>query len=125
MNQNEITRNIKDMNQWIRALYMLLFAVILYVVGIVLMVVVVIQALFAVLTGKPNANLQALGSSLSTYIHQTVDYLTYNNEDKPFPFADWPKPSTPATSTDITDAEPESKESESEKAEEKVAEPEK
>ena len=32
----------------------------------------------------------SLGASLSTYAYQVFSFLTYNSEQRPFPFADWP-----------------------------------
>lgn len=91
MNQEEITKNIKDVNQWMRVVYMILCAVALYIVSILLPIVIIVQLLFSLFTGSPNANLRQLGSSLSIYIYQTVSFLTYTSEEKPFPFGAWPK----------------------------------
>jgi Domain of unknown function (DUF4389) len=91
MDQKEITSNLKDVNQWTRILYMVLFSICLYVAVAVLFLVATIQAIFAIVTAKSNANLRQLGSSLSQYIHQLSAFLTYSSEQKAFPLGDWPK----------------------------------
>ncbi|MCP8898878.1 DUF4389 domain-containing protein [Gilvimarinus xylanilyticus] len=91
MDKETVKTNITSADHWMRFVYMLLFAVILYVAGIVVGVVVLIQFLFALFTGSDNTQLRQLGDSLSQYIHAALRFLTYNSDDKPFPFADWPE----------------------------------
>jgi hypothetical protein len=42
------------------------------------------------ITRSTQANLLAFGSSLAEYVRQIVAYLTFNTEEKPFPFGEWP-----------------------------------
>ncbi len=91
MQNKAIPNNLKDVNQWLRILYMLLFAVIFNVATAVLWVVVLVQALFSLLTGSSNANVKQLGSGLTQFILQIMQYLTYQSEEKPFPFQAWPE----------------------------------
>jgi hypothetical protein len=42
-------------------------------------------------TGEINKQLQQIGQSVAGYMYQIVRYLTFNTEDKPFPFGgSWP-----------------------------------
>lgn len=75
---------------WTRALYILLFIVIYNIAEIVVYGVVVLQFLFTLFTGTCNTQLQILGKNLSTFIAQILMYLTYNSDDRPYPFAPWP-----------------------------------
>lgn len=77
-------------DHWLRFVFMLLFAVILSVSGYVFFVLVVVQFLWALITGESNSKLREFGCNLSLYIYQILRFLTYNSEDKPFPFSDWP-----------------------------------
>lgn len=70
---------------------MVLFAIFLYVASFVISVLVVVQFVFALVTGSDNNKLRQFGFSLSAYIHQALQFLTYNSEIKPFPFSDWPE----------------------------------
>lgn len=90
MNNEELKSNLLSSKHWLRLVFMLLFAVFLYLASIVVSVVVVLQFLFSLVTGQDNTNIRQFGSSLATYIFQTLKFLTYSSEEKPFPFADWP-----------------------------------
>ena len=79
---------------WTRGLYILLFVVIYSIAEIVVYGVVVLQFLFSLFTGTCNAQLQILGRNLSTFIYQVFMYLTYNSDEKPYPFAPWPSSET-------------------------------
>jgi len=78
-------------DHWLRFVFMVLFALILGVASYVITVLVIIQFVWALITGEANDKLREFGSCLSQYIYQMLRFLTYNSEEKPFPFADWPE----------------------------------
>lgn len=90
MNNEELKSNLLSSKHWLRLVFMVLFAVLLQVVAIIMWVLVILQFFFSLITGKDNKNLREFGYSLSTYIYQILKFLTYNSEEKPFPFSDWP-----------------------------------
>ncbi len=75
---------------WLRLVYMLLFAAALQLASLVMWFVVIVQFLLTIFTGKNNEKLREFGGSLSLFIFQALQFLSYNTEEKPFPFADWP-----------------------------------
>ncbi len=75
---------------WIRALFVILFALIYGVAEVVLVMVVFIQFGFVLVAGERNQKLLDFGASLSTFVFQILRYVTFNSDDKPFPFSDWP-----------------------------------
>ena len=87
---DKLKSNLTSSRHWMRLVFMLLFALLLQVATAVMWVLVILQFLFSLITGKDNEKLRAFGSALSVYIHQSLRFLTYNSEDKPFPFSDWP-----------------------------------
>lgn len=88
---DDLVENIKEPSVWIRILFMLAFGVVLYfILAPVIFVIMLAQALFVLLTGESNENLRTFSSALSEYINQTLTFLTYNSDDKPFPFSDFP-----------------------------------
>jgi Flp pilus assembly protein TadB len=93
-NTTEPTSDLKakllSTDHWLRFVFMVLFAVVACVASYVIAVLIVIQFIFALVTGNSEARLQSFGQSLSQYIFQILSFLTYNSEAKPFPFADWP-----------------------------------
>ena len=87
---DEMKTNLSSEKPWLRLLYMILFACLVQVAGALMWVLVILQFLFSLFTGSDNENLRGFGAALSRYVYQTLQFLTYNSEDKPFPFADWP-----------------------------------
>lgn len=91
MSNEELKQNLTSSNQWIRLIYMVLFAVLLEIAGFVMLAVVIAQFLFAIFSGGANDNLRRLGDQLASFIYQTLQFLIYNTEEKPFPFSEWPE----------------------------------
>lgn len=90
-----LKEKLGSQDKWMRLLFMLLFAVILFIAtwGILIVgTIAVIQFVFDIATGKPNKQLLSFGDSFSQYIYQIVKYLTFVTEEKPFPFGTWPHP---------------------------------
>ena len=90
MNNERLASNLTSSKHWLRLLFMLFFAAILQVASIVMWCLVIAQFLFSLITGEDNIHLRKFGHSLSVYIFDTLKFLTYSSEEKPFPFADWP-----------------------------------
>lgn len=89
MDEN-LKNNLKSESQWIRAIFMVLFFVIFQLTVSLVALVAVAQFIFAIFTGNDNSNLARFGRSMTSFIYQILQFLTYNNNAKPFPFADWP-----------------------------------
>jgi hypothetical protein len=77
-------------NIWLRGLFMILFGILYSLAGTVLVVMAVLQFIFVLTGSAPNARLLSFGRSLGSYVQQIVNFQTFNTEEKPFPFADWP-----------------------------------
>jgi hypothetical protein len=98
----QLKENVTARTTWIRGLFILLFAVIYSLAEILIVAVVVFQFLSTLLTAKNNHQLLRLGRSLSEFVKQVLLFVTYNTEEKPFPFGPWPdtgSASTPAKKT--------------------------
>jgi len=103
MQDDNLKTNLKDINQWLRILFMLFFAAILYIAStVVLPLLVFVLALFALLSGSPNQDLKNHGADLSRYLYDVCRFLCYSTEEKPFPFADWPDVTTSEQASDDT-----------------------
>ena len=89
-----IEENIKSRSTWLRLLFMILFVALWSVSRILVLAVVVVQFFWVLFTAEPNRRLLEFGESLALYSYQIISYLTYNTEDQPFPFSDWPVGST-------------------------------
>ena len=88
----EIVDNIKQPSVWIRILFMVVFGVASYVLILPLIIILSIaQTLFVLITGETNENLKYFSASLELYVSQLFKFLTYLEEEKPFPFSDFPE----------------------------------
>ena len=83
--------NLRAPSTWLRLLFMILFLALWVISRIVVLTVVVLQFVWVLLNGETNPRLGAFGQSLATYSYQIVMYLTFNAEEQPFPFSDWPQ----------------------------------
>jgi hypothetical protein len=81
-------------NKFLRFIFMVLFVVVYKLLDVVLLLVVAVQFLFHLFTDNDNETLRQFGDGLSCYYYQIYRYLTYNTEEKPFPFSDWPSSDT-------------------------------
>jgi hypothetical protein len=89
----------------LRIFWMLVFTLVWYVAEVVLAVVVILQLVFRLVQGKPKPELLQLGDSLSQYLAQIGQFGSFNTEEKPWPFADWPAPANSGgQSTESVDA---------------------
>ena len=86
----ETKTNLQSKSIWVRVLYMLLFVLAYSVSEFVLCITVVIQVIIKLVTGSLNENLKTFGKQISLYIYDVLQFLTFNSEDKPFPFDEWP-----------------------------------
>lgn len=75
---------------FIRLLLAALFAVIFFLLTYVVYILAAWQALANLFIGSPNQNLIEFGAVLRNYLTQILEYLTFNSNEPPFPFAKWP-----------------------------------
>lgn len=113
--ESETKQYVTEKQTWLRGVYMLLFAVLYSIAEIVVVAVALFQFFALLLTGETNARLVKFGQDLSIYIYHVMQFVTFNREDKPFPFAPWPEHadldqsfSTPADKTLTADTDKES-----------------
>ena len=85
-----IEHNLKSRSTWLRLLFMTLFLALWSISRVIVFAVIILQFFWVLLKGETNARLGAFGQSLATYTYLIVMYLTFNTEEQPFPFSDWP-----------------------------------
>ncbi|MEX2489153.1 MAG: DUF4389 domain-containing protein [Pseudomonadales bacterium] len=86
----EIKENIKAQSTWIRLIFILIYAVVLWATSFVLALVVIFQFLTVLFTRQAQPNLLDFGDSLAEFVRQIICYMTFNQTEKPFPFGEWP-----------------------------------
>ncbi len=90
MDREEIKENLAMGETWIRGLFMLFFALCYSIAEILLLFVSVFQFFSTLLTGRTQGRVLGFGKALSDYVYQIYLFLTFNSEEKPFPFSPWP-----------------------------------
>lgn len=80
----------KDKDTWFRGLMMLLFVAIYHVTAVLIGAIAALQFAWKLVTGEPNARLTSFGEDLARFFYQILRFLTFNTDDKPFPFDEWP-----------------------------------
>lgn len=86
-----VKEHAKNVDTWIRGLFIIVFAVIFYVLCIVIWLLVIFQFITKVITGNLNDNLSNFSESLTRFAFQILLYITFQSEERPFPFSPWPK----------------------------------
>jgi Flp pilus assembly protein TadB len=87
----QFKQHVKARSTWLRLFFMVVVVLLYGVSRVVVGAVVVLQFFWLLFTGTTNAQLQQLGQALATYTYQIILYLTFNTEQRPFPFdSDWP-----------------------------------
>ena len=91
INTEELKENLAKQSKWLRLLWMVAFSFVYYVAIGILWLIVVTQFLFSLFTNSPNENILKLSNGFRNYMVQILDFITYQSDDKPFPFSDFPK----------------------------------
>ncbi len=89
--EQQTKTNLLNPETWIRLLYMIVFGLLSVLARMVVWVVAVLQFVLVLVTGSDNTNLRDLGQGASKWIYQAFLFVTFNSDEKPFPFSDWPE----------------------------------
>ena len=85
---------------WLRGLFIVLFSIIYSTAGMVLTAIVVFQFVSTLVSGTRNPQLLAFARQLSTYLYQIMLYITFNRDERPWPFDAWPSAELTALSAE-------------------------
>lgn len=81
---------LTNLTTWKRGLFMLVFAIISGVTKLLVSLVAVFQFFTVLFKGQINEAVIPFGQNLSSYTYQITLFLTFNTDDMPFPFMDFP-----------------------------------
>lgn len=94
--KEEIKQRLQKNETWMRALYMLFFIFIYGFAKFMIILVMLFQFFSIVLSGNTNTQLLKFSQNLATYVYQIITFLTFNSEQRPFPFSAWPSEASDA-----------------------------
>ena len=87
MTQIEIDKEeILKGSKWIRFLFMILYGFVINFVVTICIGLAIVQFLFYLFTSKPNTSIANFNSHLLEFFHDSLAFLLFQTEDKPFPF---------------------------------------
>ena len=87
--RDETKANLTSESTWIRLIHMIVLVIAFNIAELVIGAVVIFQFLSKLVTGKANEHLKVFGAQIGRYICRIIRFLTFETEDKPFPFASW------------------------------------
>ena len=94
-----IEEHVKSRSTWLRLVFMIVFYALATVASAVCSVVIVLGFFWVLFTGEKNHQLQRAGQAIAAYIAEIILYLSYNTDERPFPF-DKDFPAAEATQSD-------------------------
>ncbi|MFB0704773.1 DUF4389 domain-containing protein [Pseudomonas protegens] len=92
---NDTNSEAKYESILLRVLWMLIFVLVWQVAQFLLGALVLVQLIYRLIYGAPNAGLMNFGDSLSQFLAQIGRFGSFHTEQKPWPFTDWPAPLAP------------------------------
>lgn len=97
-----LEEHIKSRSTWLRLLFMLIFYVLISLASLVGTFVVIVGFFWVLFTGEVNQQLRQVGQGIAAYMYEIIRYLTFNTDDKPFPFGrEWPSTAADEGSDDL------------------------
>lgn len=86
INREEVKEEVFKLGKWTRFVFMVLYAFVLNFVITVSIGLAFIQFLFFLLTSKVNESLSDFNNHLFLFVSDTLKFLLFETDDKPFPF---------------------------------------
>lgn len=75
----------------IRLLYTVLFLIVFEILKIIIQLSVIFQYIYLLISKTYNNPVRNFTNKVSVYAYKVLRYLTLNENDKPYPFKDFPK----------------------------------
>ncbi len=86
----EIKQRLQKKEIWQRGFYVILFMCIYGFSNFLIVSIFFFQYVTLILTGQTNLLLLGFSKNLGAYIHQIITFLSFNSDQRPFPFSEWP-----------------------------------
>lgn len=90
LTEEDLKRNVKDKDTWLRFVYLVVFFVAFYLSVLLTFATSIFQFLTKLFSGNAFAGMSEFGDGLANYQAQVTRYLTFASDEKPFPFAPFP-----------------------------------
>jgi hypothetical protein len=94
-----------DMKKWQRFFFMFIYSFAINGVASLLIALAIIQFIFYLFTSQTNAKLRSANDWLLSFFIDSVNFISFNTNSKPWPFSDDAKSDTPRNEDEIVEAE--------------------
>jgi hypothetical protein len=88
--KEEMRENLRDEGIWLRGVFMLFFLIAYNIAEVLIVLITLFQFVTVLLTRRVNETVLRLGNNLSIFAFEVFQYVTFNSNDRPFPFSPWP-----------------------------------
>ena len=86
---SEINKDeLLDIKKWQRLFFMVIYGAAINFVVSILIILVAIQFIFYLFTSKTNNQLQSANNWLQGFFNDSLNFLSFNSDSKPWPFND-------------------------------------
>lgn len=80
----------------LRIIYVALFYFVFALSEFLVIFIAIFQSLYVLIAGEPQQDVRRFGGTLGRYVDSIISYISWNSNEKPFPFSDWPHESIDA-----------------------------
>tara|TARA_B100000579_G_scaffold378142_1_gene344677 strand:- start:143 stop:502 length:360 start_codon:yes stop_codon:yes gene_type:complete len=109
---NEINKDeLLDLTKWQRFFFMVIYSFAINGIVGILIIIAAIQFFFYLFTSKINNQLQTANNWLHGFFSDSLDFLSFNTDSKPWPFNDKTEASDSKEDVEVVDGESEDLES--------------
>ncbi len=90
---DDIRENLTTGDTWLRLLWLILIGILAGIAVWLIWLVALVQFFFTLFTGRSQPHMDDFAAGLVAYTQQAFNYMTYQSDERPFPFAPLPSAS--------------------------------
>ena len=86
---NEINKDeLLELKKWKRFFFMVIYSFAINAVVSILIILAILQSLFYLFSSKTNNQLKSANNWLQSFFNDSLNFLSFNTDSKPWPFND-------------------------------------
>lgn len=90
---SELSTRMRSGQTWLRLALMIIYFFVVYtVVRLLVGISMLFQFVHQLVKGAQAERLHEFTADLNAFSYSVLQYLTFNSDERPFPFCDWPAP---------------------------------
>ncbi|PDH32234.1 MAG: glucose-1-phosphate thymidylyltransferase [Candidatus Thioglobus sp. MED-G23] len=89
----DVPKRFRSGQAWGRLALMLIYFLAVFEIALLLVgLMMLFQFFYRLIQGQDAERLRSFTQDLNSFIYAALQYVTFNTDEKPFPFCDWPAP---------------------------------